>query len=487
MDENILSNEKLLYAIETINNYHIPKNSQLEIECRYMLDERKQGLKISHFSLKESRRIIENLIKNTDVKSVKSVDIEQTINFIKDSNQIKQLVFMDGVQQKNEQKFYKKVKIANPVFCKFGYLIGFKFSASYEEKIPEFPTADCSHARIRLRYSIKMIDWNVDITLVKNLENLADIELTKKFKKQMLFPISAINFCEKAPWDIADVIELEAEFTGKKITINHIVEINKIIQPKADTEQLQIADIISKIAHLMDKPYARTISQIGNKPIEMSKINWNEIADEIYNWYITDKVDGQRTICYMDVDADVAYAVSDSLVDITELINMKQDKNSQIKSKLRTKLIRQIKSANTKSPTKSAIKSPTKSAIKSPTKSANTKLANVKSANAIEDIANIKITDEDTDNKINKVGDNKYIYIVYTEFYDTCYYIFDVMYFEGRSVLHEPFSKRLKYIEKIINRFGGKFAGKAFLQLTTDYIKDFAKFKKRKINYKTDG
>lgn len=75
--------------------------------------------------------------------------------------------------------------------------------------------------------------------------------------------------------------------------------------------------------------------------------------------------------------------------------------------------------------------------------------------------------------------------ILDTEMYEDNYYIFDVMVYNGKSLIDQPFEERLKYFEKFNDM--SRIKTKTFIKLTTNYKEQIREFKKEKKAYKVDG
>lgn len=140
------------------------------------------------------------------------------------------------------------------------------------------------------------------------------------------------------------------------------------------------------------------MKQLSNQVIELNKITYiSELQKDITNYFITDKIDGKRTILYLTNNK--SYAVNDVL---------------------------------------------------------NT----------------LDIQTKD-------------VCILDTEYYEDNYYIFDIMVYEGNSIVNIPFEERIKYFEKFRGLPNIKI--KSFIKLTADFKDQIKKFKKEKKPYDVDG
>ena len=140
------------------------------------------------------------------------------------------------------------------------------------------------------------------------------------------------------------------------------------------------------------------IKQLSNQVIELNRATYlSELHHQIADHFMTDKIDGRRTILYLSNDR--SYAVGDSLTELD----------------LRTK--------------------------------------------------DLTILD--------------------TELYEDNYYIFDVMVYEGRSLIDRRFEERLKYFDKFNDM--AHIMTKQFIRLTDRYKEQIRDFKKEPKAYEVDG
>jgi hypothetical protein len=175
--------------INNINNISTSSNDNLEVEMRLLIDGRKKyDINSKLYSRENTIDMAKKLINKYKDKPV---SISQTINFIKGES-IKQLVFVKGEQHKDKQTYYTKKQLIHPIYFVHDINPAYRLSINRETKIEEFPIKDVELARIRLRYTIQLDDWQLDITLIKNNENYRSKEhkyLKEIHGKLVLFPI----------------------------------------------------------------------------------------------------------------------------------------------------------------------------------------------------------------------------------------------------------------------------------------------------------
>jgi ubiquinone/menaquinone biosynthesis C-methylase UbiE len=309
---------------------NIPKNTELELEIRYNLDERKPGgSRRDKLSTVKAINVLKRIITHHLTKG-SNCSIEQSINFITADNRIKQLVFIDGVQDKAQLKHYQKTKLINAI-----QVMGtpsYKFTLSFEKAIGVFPTRDCSGARIKLRFSIELDVWRIDITLVKPIDSLSNPHVLKSSKTKMLFSLPINQFVEKAPWVFASHVELELEYIGEHTAFvpKHITSILDDIDVFIDAgvsgstnsyseyqnKLFEIAEYIKpKRANMFKHKFG--LKQLSNQVIEMDKnIFVNKVLPFIENYWITDKVDGKRSLIFINKTG--TWAINDTATRIGE-------------------------------------------------------------------------------------------------------------------------------------------------------------------------
>lgn len=291
-----MSNDQLI----KIYNRHDPKTTEFEI--RILFDHRirrPRHIRATHDKVIENvKSIINQLCKVEGTLA----SIHQSINFITTKqlhNEIIQINFIRGVQDKKNRQFYSKRKLVDAV-----YLPGkvpYKIDISEELPISPFNSNTTDLVRMKLRASIisplpLFKDWRIDITLVKNIPH--DMQKIKKIKAD-LFTVSTIEeLLQSTLWDYADVIEFEIEFTGKKINSDSLNVVDEIYKMMVTVEGYQ--GLINEMAKLL-KPGRKSLSlkQLGNQVIDMTRQVYYNIND-LTNYYITDKVDGLRTLIYVN-------------------------------------------------------------------------------------------------------------------------------------------------------------------------------------------
>ncbi len=411
-----------------------PEKSKLEIEVRYFIDERKKSDVFSKtYSLSQTEEIAKKLITKY---AGKPASVSQTINFLDDEN-IKQMTFINGEQQKNLLTHYKKEKIIKPVILLHNALPAYRFTANFETPIEEFSVTKATFARIRLRYTILISDlWQLDITLVKQISDFSNPAKLKTAKNTMLFPIDVKTFAEKAPWSLAELIEFELEFIGKRFSGEDLVETNNVFDFLADPSdvnesgeaspentsnsqknyQQMIYQVAKRIRPRDAHKFQNTdgLKQLSNQVIELDKNMFlKDVLPTITNYYITDKIDGSRAVLY----------ITNGICHV---------------------LTKELRSFEISSGDKSTY---------------------------VLDCEELQLdakADSDKKSAAKK------------------YYIFDVMVYKDKSIVEEPFESRMELFNEV-STLDDSFNTKPFEKLTVDFQTQLRKFKTRKTPYETDG
>lgn len=307
------ADDPILVLAETIPLINVPANTALEIECRFVIDERLHG---KHRSKKlgptETIALAKQIIRDAQANR-NTCEMEQTINFICDDSSIKQLVFVNGIQQKDKVRHYQKEVLTNAIFVL--QQPAYKIAVAFEHQIKPFDVTRCGTARIRLRFSITRDLWRYDITLVRQLNTLSNPADLKENKAQMLFAMQIDEFINRAPWDHAHHIEFEAEYVGDNalFTPDEFKKPSQFLNSYIDASNSEhdIDPVYQKaIYHVAQiiKPESADrfkhhfgLKQLSNQVIELNKNKFiSNVLPAIDDYYITDKVDGVRNILYTE-------------------------------------------------------------------------------------------------------------------------------------------------------------------------------------------
>ena len=224
---------------------------------------------------------------------------------------VKQLVFNNGVQDKDRKQYYIKKSIVPPVYLiseklnQPSYKLSINTETEQKDDLNKFDIA-----RFRLRYSIsfntdELKDWKLDLTLVKETTNQSLEQMKQIRDKLFATGITKDTFLEKADWNNVDRIELELEYinSDKPISIEHILQLDQLWQI-LNTNQRTYTNCICQIAqiikpHILDKFKSGYfgLKQLGTNPVELTKKDYTTtVLSNINNFILTEKIDGMRSM-----------------------------------------------------------------------------------------------------------------------------------------------------------------------------------------------
>ena len=253
--------------------------NNIEIEAKFLLEK--------NFNIKEFLQLKNSL--GTPVMS-------QTINFIQTHKHkmfIKQISFINGIQDKSKKKNYIKKSICKPIIVKGlnPYKLCFNTEDDTDNEVNEFDLI-----RFKLRYSIlfntpELNNWRLDCTLVNELM-CTDINSLKNIRDIMFKNTNIDNFINCDAWNHTKV-ELELEYIKdpSMFTQDNLNAIGVLFKSHEC--------VLVNIYHFIYKKQSNvdiTLKQIGNSPIELTLNTVSDFRDKISDFYCTLKVDGERTI-----------------------------------------------------------------------------------------------------------------------------------------------------------------------------------------------
>lgn len=291
--------------IENVKSFHDP----IELEFRYLIDQRQYK---NGYDLPKTIQLAKDLIKKY---AGQPVGVEQTINFIS-KDCIKQMTFINGEQQKDKVKYYKKERQVSDLIFTHHSLPAFKLDLNYEIPTAEICAKNITLARIKLRYTIYLEVWRLDITLTKSIDSFANPVVLKNAKNEMFYTITPETFVDKAPWASADSIEFETEYVKsiKEFSLDDFKIADEIFEGVI-TQKSEYQEIIYRIAKMIapDRSerfrQAEGIKQLSNQVIELDKnLYLKNLHGRLTEYYMTDKIDGVRALVLL---GKKSYALTD--------------------------------------------------------------------------------------------------------------------------------------------------------------------------------
>lgn len=410
-----------------INNYNTANNENIEFEITYHLNKSVMLYKNIFNKLKEISDNI-SIIENIDIyynngtrvtKQFKSGKNLNTDIIIKKQPLLKSYTLNDLID--NVKRITVKLNQENPV------------------KIIGSSTIKMIRIKLRLKFQIKNNnEYNIDLDLIKNF-NINNNNI-KEIKDLVFKHYNISNIVEDINYSLFDEMLLETEYFAKTLTIddvdNSINFIKSILMDKINNTDYQkyiynIAKfIISNEIYLKNFEYKSGLKKLLNNVIELNyDIYCKKILPNIKDYYITDKIDGKRCICYIEeyLNNYNIKLISNKLYQINEY-NNKLNKSDKDNFKI-----------------------------------------------TILDCEVIFKTDNDV------ISEN-----------DVYIYIFDIISYENNNLANEPFEIRYTYLQngfdKIKSLPNAKI--KEYIKLTENYKMELNEFYTKKINskfYDIDG
>lgn len=318
--------------------------------------------------------------------------IEENINILTETNETgfsrKEIAFVDGIQKKTDHSRKLREGVLK-VFENDQEI--YKIALSSEKPAPEFSMTLADQARIRLRLSMLINNWQYDFTAVLSIVK-TQIPQLKKYKEMMIptMKITPATFLESIPQNPDIRYEFEIEYAGppNELTIAKVSEaihsLTSYISPQFDevsSYQMAIYDIAKRLLDYGAEPYKTKngLKQLANQPKNLTKsIFYGQIVPHASEYYLSDKADGER--CFVSIhDGKVEIFLTDRVADMTKQF----------------------------------------------TKKSNIKLT----------IVDAEIVDMDRDDPAASKHPKLYL--------------FDVLMYDNRKVVHEPFEVRETYLDKI--------------------------------------
>lgn len=359
-------------------------------------------------------------------------------------------VFKHGNNTNNDITIQKKSLLKPFKFnSSINKVSSYRLKLSSEESIKSKNFGTIERIRIKLRLSFMLKNNNkfkIDLDLVKNIESN---EKNLKEIKNMLFKQYDIkNIAENINYSLFDEMVLETEFINNDVdlTISDIDSSIELIKSFFNNKIGLYQSYIYKIARKLinNEIYLENfkekfgLKKLLNNVIELnSETYYKNIIPDIQNYYVTDKIDGQRCICYIE--------------EYESLLNIK----------LLTNKLYQIKEYNDKIVTIIS----------------KDKKSDVRKKVTILDCEIIFNANKDLDEISDK---------------DIFLYIFDIISLDNNKISYKPFEDRITELETGFNKIS-KLSNvniKKYVKLTSDYkneLKEFYDSHSKSTKYEIDG
>ena len=309
-------------VIECFNKNSSTNKSNIEFEIKILLDKRIKtpGYKKKTHNIIQLRDQVLNILQKLNGR----VETSQTINFIKTYDKemfVKQLHFINGVQDKNKKTYYIKKNIIKPFYMLSDtpYKITVNKETVMDNDINEFDII-----RFRSRYTVFInTRWKLDLTFIKETRD-SSINNLKVIRDRMFSqPLNPYD----TDWDYNDRVEIELEYIDSnpltKQCVSDLLHIFSTYQ-----------NCIDKIAGII-KPASKFkmtgIKQLGNNPIELTKKLYNDIRPKITDYMVTEKIDGIRSMLIIYPSENLCHIINNKTSEGLVTKNIKCDAFTDVK------------------------------------------------------------------------------------------------------------------------------------------------------------
>lgn len=415
---------------------NVKNNNNIELEITYHILKSQNIYKEIFDKLKEFSKSID-IIENIDIYYNDNVRVTKT--------------FKHGVNTNNDI-ITKKTSLLKPFrfSSNINNITNYKLKLNNEEQLKSASLGSIKFIRIKLRLSFIFQNndkFKVDFDLIKNID--ANEKHIKEIKNMLFKGYSIDNITENINYSLFDEIVLETEFMNNKkdpITKDDIDTSIDFIKSLFSSNIGEYQKYIYKIAQkiINNSVYRENfkekfgLKKLLNNVLEVnSESYYKNIIPNIENYYVTDKIDGQRCICVIEE--------YDTLVNI----------------KLMTNKLYQIKEYSDKI------------VIIKDASNTTRKKTTILDCEIIFNNAKAKELDEISDS-------------------DIFLYIFDILSLENDKIAFEPFENRIKELENGFNKVKmlKNVNVKEYKKLTSEYkseLKDFYEKKSLNKTYEIDG
>ena len=415
---------------------NVKNNNNIELEITYHILKSQNIYKEIFDKLKEFSNSID-IIENIDIYYNDNVRVTKT--------------FKHGVNTNNDI-ITKKTSLLKPFrfSSNINNITNYKLKLNNEEQLKSASLGSIKFIRIKLRLSFIFQNndkFKVDFDLIKNID--ANEKHIKEIKNMLFKGYSIDNITENINYSLFDEIVLETEFMNNKkdpITKDDIDTSIDFIKSLFSSNIGEYQKYIYKIAQkiINNSVYRENfkekfgLKKLLNNVLEVnSESYYKNIIPNIENYYVTDKIDGQRCICVIEE--------YDTLVNI----------------KLMTNKLYQIKEYSDKI------------VIIKDASNTTRKKTTILDCEIIFNNAKAKELDEISDS-------------------DIFLYIFDILSLENDKIAFEPFENRIKELENGFNKVKmlKNVNVKEYKKLTSEYkseLKDFYEKKSLNKTYEIDG
>ena len=245
-----------------------------------------------------------------------SIIINEYINIYYDNNIRITKQFKHGINL-NKDTVLSKISLTKPLKYTSNNHNIIKYNAKLNKEMilseKDIKSKNIKLIKIKLRLSfiLKNNDiYKIDLDLIKNVD-LKQNNI-KEIKNRIFKEYKISNIVEDLNYDLFDELILETEFLNNKITIDdvntsisyvHSLFDNNYNNEYQDYIYLVAQFIITNKTYLEEFKFKSGLKRLLNNVIEMNtEMYYKNIQSQIDNFYVTDKIDGQRCIIIIKED-----------------------------------------------------------------------------------------------------------------------------------------------------------------------------------------
>lgn len=275
---------------------HANIDKDIEFELRLYVDKRKGGhfhaIKIPTEQLFDS---INRLIASKKPSPTFSIDMIHNLpqsKIVRKYNYSKDDLTKSKTIEYMEKKELSSIHINDASLFREPFKIAVSRETPLDEsdlKLEHLREKPPSEIRIKLRFSIDMGDWRLDITFVKS-------PTSNTFESVRLARDKMFRYKDELPFKETDSIEVELENIARKVDEDSIKSILSNVSRIFDSDECK-SGVISFVGRITDKRDNGRFQDVINKVIELNKDSYlNEIVDKDDWFLLVDKADGYRAL-----------------------------------------------------------------------------------------------------------------------------------------------------------------------------------------------
>ena len=293
--------DNILNEYNNISSENTNKNVNFELEVTYHIHKNIDIYKDIFNKLKDLSSSIQ-IIENIDIFYNENIRLTKS--------------FKHGVNT-NTDLIIKKKSLQKPFNFREGInnISSYKLKCSSEEIIKSKPVSEIKIIRLKLRISFILKDhpnFKVDLDLIKNIDSHE--KHLKEIKNSLFKEYQIANIIDNINYSLFDDTVLETEFLTSPVSTQELEDSISVIQFLfGEGINNDYQKYIFKIARyiIKNKEYLENFRQksglkkLLNNVIEINADTYfKSVIPNITEFYVTDKIDGIRCICYIEEYGD---------------------------------------------------------------------------------------------------------------------------------------------------------------------------------------